>query len=146
MKKLTLVIAGLMFSGAASAVQLDVSGPVTIADCGALNEDVRINLSTGVVAGVDCTPNVIALSACHATGKVTSRTVPIRHVPATVVAPIIPAHIESCTVGSAGCAVESVAGPAMPTATTALGTVNTQYPGGTCTDAEAEANSTVMMQ
>lgn len=149
MKKITLVLAGLMISGAASAVQLGASGPVTIADCGMLNEDVRINLSTGVFAGVSCTPNVIALSACHSAGKVTSRTVPVRTVAASGVAPnIIPEHLESCVVdpADATCVVTEVTGPAMPTATTALGTVNTQYPGTDCTPADAESNSTVMMQ
>lgn len=147
MKKLTLVLAGLMISGAASAVQLESSNPVTIADCALLNEDVRINLSTGVLAGVSCTPNVIALSACHSAGKVTSRTVPVRIVAETGVAPnVIPAHLESCLVGSADCNVTEVTGAAMPTATTALGTVNTQYPGANCSAGAAEANSTVMMQ
>lgn len=148
MKKLTLVLAGLMFAGTASAVQLTASGPVTIADCSLLNEDVRINLSTGVVAGVSCTDDVIALSACHSAGKTTSRTVPIREVAATTVAPIIPAHIESCVLDEADatCVVTPVEGPAMPTATTALGTVNTQYPGTDCSAGDAESNSTVMMQ
>jgi hypothetical protein len=147
MKKITFVLAGLMFSGVASAVQLESSGPVTIADCALLNEDVRINLSAGVFAGVSCTPTVIALSACHSAGKVTSRTVPVRLVPESGEAPnIIPAHLESCIVDSDGCVVTPVTGAAMPTATTALGTVNTQYPGALCAAGAAEANSTVMMQ
>lgn len=151
MKKLTLVLAGLMMSGTALAVPvpLPASGDVTIANCGLLNEDVRINLSAGVFAGADCTDTVIALSACHSAGKVTNRTVPVRQVAASGVAPnLIPAHIESCVISQADptCIVTPVQGPAMPTATTALGTVNTQYPGGNCTAADAAANSTVMMQ
>lgn len=146
MKKITLILSGVMLSGAAFAVQLPASGSVTMAQCAPLNEDVRINLSTGVVAGVICNTNAVALSACHGTGKVTSRTVLARDVAADAAAGI-PAHIASCTtVGVDGCTERQVVGPAMPSATTRLGTVNTQYPGGnTCTVAGAETNSTVML-
>ena len=146
MKKIALILAGVMISGAASAVQLPNSGNVTMAQCQPLNEDVRVNLSTGVVAGVICNANAVAVSACHGTGKVTSRTVLARDV-AAVPADGIPAHIASCTtVGVDGCTERTVVGPAMPSATTRLGTVNTQYPGGnTCTVGGAETNSTVML-
>lgn len=146
MKKFALIVAGVMISGAALAVQLPASGAVTMAQCAPLNEDVRVNLSTGVVAGVICNQNAVALSACHGTGKVTNRTVLVRDV-AAVPADGIPAHIVSCpTAGVDGCAQRQVTGPAMPSATTRLGTVNVQYPGGlTCTVAGAETNSTVML-
>ncbi|UFQ97622.1 hypothetical protein [Pseudomonas wenzhouensis] len=147
MKKITLVLAGLMVSGMASAVQLTQSGSVSMDDCAPLNENVRINLSNNVHAGVTCNANAVALSACHTGGKVTTRSVPVKTV-AAVPADGIPEHIVSCTVGAADpdCALEDVVGPAMPSATTILGTVNTQYPGGnTCTAAGAETNSTVML-
>lgn len=147
MKKITLILAGLMVSGVASAVQLQSSGNVTMQNCTLLNEDVRINLSSGVVAGVSCNNVAIALSACHTAGKQTSRTVPVRDVAAVAGPPAIPAHIESCVLDEddATCELRAVNGPAMPAATTLLGTVNTQYPGGDCDAASAEANSTVML-
>lgn len=147
MNKIALIFSGLMFSGMASAVPLAASGPVTMVDCNLLNEDVRINLSTGVFAGVSCNATAIALSACHSAGKQTSRSVPVRDVAAVAGPPAIPAHIETCVIDQADptCVMRTVTGPAMPAATTLLGTVNTQYPGGQCTAAAAEANSTVML-
>lgn len=145
MKKIALIFAGLMVSGAASAAQFTSSGPVTMDQCTPLNENVTINLSTGVYAGVACSNTAVALSACHSGGKVTSRTVPVKTIEATN---DIPEHIVSCVVGPSDpdCALEDVRGPAMPAATTLLGTVNTQYPGGdSCTAEGAEANSTVML-
>lgn len=143
MKKIALFCFGLMASAGASAVEFEASGNLEMADCVLLKENVRLNLSTGVVAGVSCDAAGLALSACHTKGKVTSRTVNVRDVPESIDPPI-PAHIESCNIGDAGCEERIVVGPAMPTATTALGTVNTQYPGGNeCTSAGAEANSQV---
>lgn len=147
MKKIALIFAGVMVSSMASAVQLTSSGNVTMVDCNLLNENVRINLSTGVFAGVSCNNVSIALSACHSGGKQTTRSVPVRDVAAIPGPPAIPAHIETCVItpGDTTCALRDVTGPAMPAATTLLGTVNTQYPGGACTAAAAEANSTVML-
>lgn len=145
MKKIALALAGLMVSGVASAVQFTASGPVSMNNCAPLNEDVTINLSTGVFAGVTCNATAVALSACHSGGKVTTRSVPVKTIAATA---DVPEHIVSCVVGAGDpdCALEEVRGPAMPAATTLLGTVNTQYPGGdSCTAAGAEANSTVML-
>ncbi|MBX9764513.1 MAG: hypothetical protein K2Y24_16105, partial [Pseudomonadaceae bacterium] len=59
MKKVSLVLAGLMFSGMASAaLTLDTNGQLTLVDCpgaagGAspLIEDVNISLTAGVRAG-----------------------------------------------------------------------------------------------
>ena len=149
MKKITLLLAGLMASGMASAVQLPASGRVTMVACPAVNEDVQLNLSSSVQAGVFCnaTNGVVALSACHTGGKRTQRTVPVVSVAATAT---VPAHLESCNLSASpaipGCANTPVTGPAMATATTAMGTVSTQYPGGACDAASAEVNSTVMAQ
>lgn len=147
MKKFALILAGLAVSGMASAVQLTSSGSVAMNDCAPLNENVRINLSNNVHAGVTCNANAVALSACHTGGKVTTRSVPVKTVPEDEDEGI-PEHLVSCTVGQADpdCELTDVVGPAMPAATTVLGTVNTQYPGGsTCTAAGAENNSTVML-
>lgn len=145
MKKVTLLLAGLMVSGIASAVQLGSSDTVKMTDCTPLNENVRINLSAGVVAGVSCTETVAAIAACHTGGKVTQRTVAVRDVAANDDTGV-PAHIEPCTnPGTGDCVSRDVTGPAMPAASTALGTVNTQYPGGnTCSKEGAEAQAIVM--
>ena len=145
MKKITLLLAGLMISGMASAAQLTASGTVTMADCTPLREDVNFNLSAGVQAGVFCTDTVAALAACHTGGKVTQRTVPVKTVPTNEITGV-PEHLEPCTTpGTDGCASTAVTGPAMAAASTALGTVNTQYPGGnTCSAAGAETQATVM--
>lgn len=151
MKKITLLLAGLMVSGMASAVQLPTSGRVTMVACPAVNEDVQLNLSASVQAGVFCNAvnGVVALSACHTGGKRTQRTVPVVSVAANTTTGV-PAHYESCSLTAtpaiAGCANTPVTGPAMATATTAMGTVSTQYPGGNCDAAAAEGNSTVMAQ
>lgn len=136
MKKITLLIAGLMASGMASAVELDASGPVTVLDCTLLNEDVTINLTTGVNAGVDCSGTTIAMSACHTAGRVTSRSAMIDESGAGCG----PAPATPCTGTLVSTPVE---GAAMPTATTAAGTVISQYPGtGVCDATKAETNAT----
>lgn len=145
MKKIALVFAGLMVSGAASAVQLSVSGPVSMADCAPLNENVRINLSSNVVAGVSCNATTVALSACHTGGKVTSRTVLLRDVAADTTAGIPAYKVPCSTAGVNGCTSQTVTGPAMPSASTRVGTVSTQYPGGdVCNVAGAEAAALVL--
>ena len=145
MKKITLLLAGLMVSGMASAVQLTESGNVTMDDCVPLRENVSLNLSAGVGAGAFCTDTVVALAACHTGGKVTQRTVLVKTIPENTTTGV-PEHLAPCTTaGVDGCASTVVTGPAMAAASTALGTVNTQYPGGnTCTAAGAEAQATVM--
>lgn len=136
MKKITLLLAGLMASGMASAVQLDASGDsVTVLDCTLLNEDVIFNLTTGVEGGVMCNNNGIALSACHTAGRNTTRSAMID----SAGADCGPAPATPCT----GTLVSTpVDGAAMPTATTAAGTVISQYPGADCTAAAAEAMAT----
>lgn len=134
MKNITLLFAGLMASGMASAVQLENTGPVQMTDCALLNEDVNITLTTGVEAGVDCDDVSIVISACHTAGRNTSRTANVTTCadtdgdPATGVG-----GAEDCTT-----APETVTGPAMPTASTLAGTVISQYPEGACTAADAE--------
>lgn len=136
MKKITLLLAGLMASGMASAVQLTASDDVTQVDCPLLNEDVQVNLTTNVQAGVSCDTATIAMSACHLSGRQTQRSVQQDSAgPACGPAPATPCTGTMVTV--------SVTGAAMPTATTAAGTVITQYPGtGTCTAAKAETQAT----
>lgn len=136
MKKISLAVAvaGLLFSGLASAVQLPASGSVTVLQCTNLNEDVSLNLTTGVVAGVDCTATRVAFAACHTAGMQKSRSVGQKTVVDTTVEPNTSSTV-SCTVGDADkdCKSVAVTGAAVPSSTTNKGTVNNQYPGtGAC--------------
>lgn len=144
MKKLSIVIAGLMFSGMASAVPFATSGTLNQVQCPNLNEDVRINLTTGVEAGVHCraaagaVPARVAIAACHASGMQKSRTITSRTV-AAVPPATEPTVITGCVVGVDGCTQSTAIGPAMPGSTTLVGTVNIGYPGGgACTAAAAD--------
>lgn len=134
MKKITLLLAGLMASGMASAVELTATGQqVTRVDCPLLNEDVTFNLTANVQAGVDCDTQTIAISACHIGGRTTSRSAERNTPVGCGPAPAVP-----CT----GTEVVQVTGAAMPTATTAAGTVLSEYPGVDCDAGAAEANAT----
>lgn len=133
MKKVTLVVAALLFSGAVSAQKLEGSDLVPVTTCTNLNEDVKINLTVGVVAGVNCATERVALSACHTGGMLKSRSVYLKPDPVDATKKI------SCTAGEAGCVSTPVSGAAVPSATTLAGTVNNQYPGtGACTSTVAE--------
>lgn len=146
MKKITLLLAGLMVSGMASAQQFTASGQLQQGVCDNLNEDVALNLTTGVVAGVSCTVNRVALATCHTSGMVKSRTVGTKtiQVPDTSVGAAAGAtvpQVVSCSVGTAdpACTGTPVVGAGIANATTNRGTVTTSYPGsGACTAASAD--------
>lgn len=151
MKKITLLLAGLMASGMASAVQFGSSGLLTQTDCNNLNENVSINLTTGVVAGVSCTTGRVAIGGCHTAGMLKSRQAPRKTIQVADTSPTaapgatVPLQV-TCTIGEADpdCAPTPVTGAAVASATTTRGTVNTEYPNtGVCTVgvAEATANS-----
>jgi len=146
MKKISLAVAGLLFSGLASAIQLSSSGLIAVTVCDNLNEDVSINLTAGVVAGADCTASRVAFAACHTAGMLKSRSVGQKVIqipdpdPQAAAGATVPSTV-SCTVGTADPACQSVAvtGAAVPSSTTDKGTVNSQYPGtGACTVTVAE--------
>lgn len=149
MKKLSIVIAGLMFSGAAFAVQFPATGPLLQQECANLNEDVTLTLTNGVVAGVNCRAAAagvvarVAIAACHTGGMQKSRSTTQRIVPADpAVVGSVATTVTGCATGSTGCTVVPVTGASMPGATTLLGTVNIAYPGtGACTAAAAETQA-----
>lgn len=136
MKKLALIAAGLMISGAALAVELDGSGEVLMTDCELLNEDVTINLTNGVVGGVSCSAQAIAISVCHTAGKTVNRTVGRK--PDTSVGAVSGATVD-CTISSTdtACVATPVDGAAYPSASTVRGTVSNEYPGTGACDATA---------
>lgn len=135
MKKITFLLAGLMVSGMASAVQLTGTGGVVqrIGACQTLlNEDVRINLTTGVEAGVNCSATRIAIATCHTAGRQVGRSVEV---------------VTACdTTADPDCedtvAVQTVTGPAMAVANTNRGTVISGFPGGVCNAATADTFAT----
>lgn len=143
MKKITLLFAGLLASGLASAVPFASTGQLQMGVCNNLNEDVSINLTTGVVAGVSCTANRVAIAACHTAGMVKSRsvgqkTIQVPDTSAGAAAGATVGQIVACSIGAADpdCTGTPVSGAAFATATTTRGTVNTTYPGGgACTTA-----------
>lgn len=140
MKKLSLVFAGLMFSGVASAaLTLPASGQLTLVDCpgtagvSPLLEDVTISLTAGVSAGFACNNTQVVMAACHSAGRTTARSAVV-NVPA------------GCGTGQGqtactGTATQQVTGPSFPTASTNGGTVAAEYPvatvNGGCTGANA---------
>ncbi|MDP3977120.1 MAG: hypothetical protein Q8P85_03860 [Pseudomonas sp.] len=129
MKKITLLLVGLMASGVASAESVVLTGssnPVGNAICTLLNEDVSINLSNNVVGGVECTDVGISIAACHTAGRIATRT----------------QDVETCTTATppvCTTAPASVTGASVAYATTAKGTVTNDYPGTTCDDEAATA-------
>lgn len=142
MKKLSVLLMGLVFSGAAfsqvatGTVALTGTDFVRTNTCGLLNEDVRINLTTGVEAGVDCAANRIAMAACHTGGRTVSRsTTVVTNAPCGGVNP------DNSAQPACETATQTVTGPAMAGASTANGTVISLYPGGACSAAAAVTNA-----
>lgn len=152
MKRITLLLVGMMASGLASAVQFPATGVLPIGQCNNLNEDVSITLTNGVVAGASCTAGRVAIAACHTAGMLKSRNVGQKtiQVPDTSAGAqpgaTVP-QVVSCAVGAAdpACVGTPTSGAAVATATSARGTVNISYPNtGACATAavpEGVANS-----
>lgn len=138
MKKITLLLAGLMASGVASALPFSASGQLQVGVCNLLNEDVAINLTTGVVAGVDCSATRVAIATCHTSGMVKSRNVGTKSVTTTAADGTTTTTTVSCSIGAADpdCSGTTITGAGIANATTDRGTVTTSYPGtGACTAA-----------
>ena len=146
MKKISLAVAALLLSGAASASQFGATGLLDQVACPNLNEDVTLTLTTGVVAGTNCTAGVkVAFAACHASGMIKSRSVTQKTVPGVgndaQGKPNPATIVTGCTVGQSDptCALVTVQGAAVPASISTKGTVNTGYPGtGACTPEVAE--------
>lgn len=122
MKKITLFLAGVMASGMVSAVEFDKSGLLKMTDPGCdalLNENVNINLSSGVNAGAICGATGIALAACHTGGRTTSREVEML---------IADPQDATKLISQSPKKYETVTGPAVATASTFQGTVVSTYP------------------
>ena len=138
MKKITILLAGLLVSGYASAVTFtSTSGKLLDTDCTLLNESVTINLSKDVVGGASCNARAIALTTCHIGGRKTQRNAPK--------CTDTDGDADTGLLGKEDCSAtetEQVTGAAVASATTLAGTVQQQYPGATCTAGLAEAQAT----
>lgn len=145
MKKITLLVAGLMVSGMASAVQFSSSGLLTQTQCANLNENVSINLTTGVVAGVTCATGRVGIAACATNGMVKSRQALRVPVKSTVSVNGVDTEVTTetpCTAGTTGCREIPVTGAALAGASTVRGTTNTVFPNaGACTVGLADTTS-----
>lgn len=140
MRKLSVLLAALMLSGFAHSVQLEgANKTITTEDCALLNENVQINLTSGVTGGAACDATRVALAVCHTAGRVVSRT---QQAPTPCGCSDAPGEggappANPCT-GTGSC---TVSGPAMAGASSLLGTVASTYPGGECTAAAAETEA-----
>lgn len=138
MKKITLLLAGLMASGMASALPFAASGQLQVGVCNLLNEDVNLNLTTGVVAGVNCSATRVAIATCHTAGMVKSRNVGTKTIQVDDGNGGTTPTVVSCSIGTAdpACTGTTITGAGIANATTLRGTVTTSYPGtGACTAA-----------
>jgi len=140
MKKIFLVLATLatlMVSNSALAA-FTLNGGTNdyrLTDCSLLANDIDIVLTSNVIGGVQCDTanNFIALSVCHTSGLVTERS--------AVVLDTNGDGTQDCTVTETEDCVQTVSGAQFPTATTANGTVTSQYPQQTCNATNVEGNA-----
>jgi aconitase B len=140
MKNIKLaLLAGLFVVASGNAVAADVplaaTGTIKTTDCALLNENVQINLTSGVQGGVSCSDTAVAITTCHTAGRITSREV--EKLNCVAVDPDDATKGETCTSFTPNKQYETKSGPAMPTATTLAGTVANEYPGSGICDAAA---------
>jgi hypothetical protein len=142
MKKIALVVAGILSSGVVHAVTFDASGSFRMTDCSLLNENVQINLSQGVRAGVVCNAATgVAVGTCHVGGRTAAREVEI------LVASTDPNAAPGTMVSQTPPVFETRRGPVVATASTRQGTVVPLYPQGTACDSTiAESQATARLQ
>lgn len=141
MKKFALLIVGVMSSGLVHAVPFEASGAFRMTDCSLLNENVQINLSQGVRAGVICNAATgVAVGTCHIGGRTAAREV-------EVLVPSTDPNAPAGTLVSQNPPVFATrTGPVVATASTRQGTVVPLYPqGAACTSAIAEAQATARL-
>lgn len=76
---LVALLSGVSFGALANPVAIAPGGLIAALDCPLLAEDVRIPLSTGVVAARNCTGAGLAIrvAACHTSGRVGERTIEV---------------------------------------------------------------------
>ena len=141
MKNIALVVFGVLASAAAHAVPFEASGAFRMTDCALLNENVQINLSAGVRAGVVCNVATgVAIGTCHIGGRTAAREVEV----------LVPSQDPNAAPGTLVSQNPPVfatrTGPVVATASTRQGTVVPLYPAGAaCTSGIAEAQATTRL-
>ena len=136
MKKATVFMLAVLGSSqlfAATAVPMNADGQMIIktTDTPLLTENVRINLSTAVMAGVSIDGDEIGLSTCHSSGRTSAREV----------AKVTCSGTPSVCTEDVPKVMETKSGAVMNTATTSAGTVSPVYPNQLCTSANAAASA-----
>lgn len=151
MKSLAIFAGCMMLATAAQAtVQYTVSGRLAVSDCpaGLLSEDVRINLSTNVHAGIECNASQVSIGTCSIAGRTTSRTVEEmnctsepgpndRFGNATTVETCVPFDPPQFT---------ETTGAVIYTGSSGQGTIVPSYPGVACSAANAETAAQQRLQ
>lgn len=131
MKKFAIILAGLMFTGIASAADkaLDSgNNAIILTDCSLLANDITIGLTSNVTGYMSCddvTKNHVAISLCHTKGLTSTRSAVVTTVDG----------VATCTISSTENCVQSTGGAVFPSVTTEDGTVRQEYPGDNCTQA-----------
>lgn len=137
MKKELSILGLSMIPALAAAAGTAITGNTTVntVACTLLQDDLKLQLSSGVVGAYNCntTANAIQLSSCHTSGRVTQRT------SKTVVNPT------ACTADptdTAACAstTSSASGATVASTTTAGGQMSMSF-GGNCDTAGTKAAS-----
>jgi hypothetical protein len=137
MKKTALFFAGLMgliVSGTSAAQQLNPgNNDVLMTDCSLLANDITLVMSANVVGGFSCNEaqNIAAVSTCHQNGQTNERSSVVTTTNG----------VATCTITSTEDCVSTVSGASFPTASTTDGTVLSEFPGSTCSAANAESTS-----
>lgn len=151
MKSFSVFVACMMLAGAAQAtVVYPVSGKLAISDCpaGLLSEDVNINLSSNVQAGIECNASQVAIGTCSISGRTTERTVEEfdctsapgpndRFGNATTVQTCVPFDPPQFT---------QTTGAVIYTGSSGQGTIIPNYDGVACSAANAEASAQSRLQ
>lgn len=133
MKKELSVFALAMAPAFALAQATGIGGTTTVQtnDCSLLQDNLRIQLSSNVVGAYNCdtTNNVIAISACHTSGRVAARN------------QVVITNASACTTAGATTpcvtATSNVSGAVIPAASTAGGSMDMKFPGATCSSSTA---------
>lgn len=138
-----IALLGFMSSNTAMAIDLQ-NGPnaISFLTCTQLANDIDVILSNNVVGSLDCTTDttIIGVSVCHTTGLTTERSF------STAADYDSTNDTYSCTAGTLNSTTNkcegTTSGSAFPTATTAAGTVASQYPATDCSAGNAATVAT----
>lgn len=137
MKKELSILSLALAPALGMAGTLTATGAVRTTDCSLLQDNLTIQLSSGVQAGWICnttTTNTLSIAACHTSGRIASRS----------------ATATNCGTGTASAQCTTVTttatGAVVPAATTGGGSMQFRFPGSACTAGVAEGQATAINQ